>query len=152
MESSIRLIAAHSTESQLTQGVYVRTSNSSASASIKPSVDQNSENADHGTQSRSRWQNTPGIRVSLQSLNTEPQIEEYRSLKSDGRRKASTMVSPETVINPDRSNIGSFGEVNFRSVNPRSKMVLDDFIQQMGGAAQPVDQNRATGSLINTSV
>ncbi len=150
MDRSIRLISTHSTGSQLMQGTYVRTDKGSASVTtIKPPTEHNADNTVSRIQRRSRWQNTPGIRVSLQSLDTEPQIEEYRSLKFDGRRKASTKIVPEMIINPDKFNKGQFAEGSFRTVNPRSKMVLDDFIQQMGGAAQPADQN---GSLVNTSV
>ena len=91
-----------------------------------------------------RWQNSPGIRVSLQSQDLEPQIDEYRRLRSDGCRKDSTMTAePENIHRIIEAE--QFAE---RSVNPRTKVILDNFIQQMGGIEQPM----SSGSHINTSV
>lgn len=101
--------------------------------------------ADQNTRRKTRQQNGPGIRVTLHSLSKEPQIEEYRGLKFDGRRKGSSKaVENESVIQMEQFDQGT------RSVNPRSKIVLDSFIQQMGGAE--FFPTPSTGINVNTSV
>ncbi len=101
-------------------------------------------NSGRSTERRSRWQNTPGIRVSLQSLDQEAQINEYRRLRSDGRRK--DQLSGVELENFNRTI--EVESLNKGSVNPRTRIILDRFIQQMGGA----EQSLSIGSYINTSV
>lgn len=105
---------------------------------------------ERSTERRPRWKNTPGIQVSLQSLEQEPQIDEYRRLQFDGRRKEFTRVTELKNIN-QTVDVEQFDEGNTRSersVNPRTNIILDSFIQQMGGA----EQSLSSGSTINTSV
>jgi|GEM_PF-4575248 len=98
----------------------------------------------HRTERRYRWQNTPGIRVSLQNPDQQPQINEYRRLRSDGRRK-----NPSSEIESEIFNRTIEARtLDKGSVNPRTKIILDRFIQQMGGA----EQSLSIGSYINTSV
>lgn len=101
-----------------------------------------------GSARRSRWENTPGIRVSLQSLEQQPEVNDYQQLRSDGRRKESTMEAApidhtERIIEAEQTD-----KENSRSVNPRSRVILDSFIQQMGGAEQSV----SSGNYINTTI
>ncbi len=120
-----------------------------ASSGISASTTIESPLTDHvepNRQRKLRWQNTPGIQVSLQ--NHEPQLDEYRLLRSDGRRKDSTKVAPETVRAENTNRTIEAEQFDKRSVNPRSKIILDNFIQQMGGAEQLLTR----GSYINTSI
>ena len=107
------------------------------------------DHADGRAGRKYRWKNTPGIRVSLQALDQEPQIDEYRRLRSDGRRNGSEKVTENNINRTIEAD--QFDKVNNRSersVNPRSKIILDSFIQQMVGA----EQSLSSGSYINTSV
>jgi hypothetical protein len=137
MDNAISTISASVNRSRISKEVHVSHGTSDASDST--------DRADRSTQRKSRWQNTPGIRVSLQSLDQQPQLDEYQQLRFDGRRKDSTKVAGAENINrtieADQFN-------KKRSVSPRSKIILDSFIQQMGGA----EQSLSSGSTINTSV
>lgn len=97
---------------------------------------------------RTRWKNTPGIRVSLQSLEQQPDLNAYQQLGSNGRRKESTMDAAPIEHTARIFEAERVDNENVRSVNPRSRLVLDSFIQQMGGA----EQSLSSGSYINTSV
>ena len=108
------------------------------------------DNGRSSTERKLRWKNTPGIRVSLQSQVQEPQIDEYRRLQFDGRRQESTRVTEHKNIN-QTIEMEKFEDKNTRtdrSVNPRTKNLLDSFIQQMGGA----EQSLSSGSHVNISV
>lgn len=100
---------------------------------------------------KSRWQNAPGIRVSLQSQILAPGIEEYRQLKSDGRRKINTTRNkPDQTLNkivaPDSFRICDQPRKNV--ARPGSSSVLESFIRQMGAAGQ----SQLCGSHIDVTV
>ncbi len=129
---------------QIPNGVNV-----SHGASGNSSVsDEATKPADGRTRRKSSWKNTPGIRVSLQSKEQQPQLEEYRQLRSDGRRKDSTKVAESENI---KQTIEA-ESLEKRSVTPRAKIILDSFIQQMGGGEQSLSMPTSSGSYINTSV
>ena len=122
---------------------------SSGSLGYSTSVDE----AERSTQRKSHWQNMPGIQVTLQSKDQSPQLDEYRQLRSDGRRKDSTKIAPDLTGTENINRTIEVeqleeGSTNPRSVNPRTKIILDNFIQQMGGA----EQYLSSGSYISTSV
>ncbi len=106
------------------------------------------EQSSDGSARRSRWENTPGIRVSLQSLEQQPEVNDYQQLRSDGRRKESTMEAAPIEHTGRVIEGEQIDKEHSRSVNPGSRVILDSFIQQMGGAEQSV----SSGSYINTTI
>ena len=147
MDSAISTISSSVSENRSRISNEVRVSY--GTSDVSGAADQPESSA----QRKPRWQHTAGIQVSLQSLDQEPQLDEYRQLRSDGRRKESTKVAPEVAetgnvhrtIEAEQLEEGS---ANSRSVNPRTKTILDNFIQQMGGT----EQSLSSGNYINTSV
>ena len=112
----------------------------------QPASDNISNHAENRPERKPRQQNTAGIQVFLQNSH-EPKIEEYRKLRTNGRRQDSTKINEQDrIIAGQRSVLDNIQTT--RSVNPRSKIILDNFIQKMVGA----EQSFSTGNYINTSV
>lgn len=100
---------------------------------------------------KSRWQNAPGIRVSLQSHLPSPELDEYRRLSPDGRRKIKTTQNKpdQTLIKTVATDSFSIRDQARKNVaRPGSSSVLESFIRQMGATGQ----SQFCGSHIDVTV
>ncbi len=92
---------------------------------------------------RNRWENTPGIRVTLQSLEQDPVLQAYESLHYSGRRVVKNEQPTSISASPEESAVATNG--SSRKVN---RLALETLIKQMSGELQNPDR----GALLNERV
>lgn len=114
-------------------------------SSVRSRQVEHEQEASSSSARRRRWENTPGIRVTLNSLDQDEQVDHYQRLNYQGRRLTSSSEVESVIESHLHAQLSGQTPLT-RQVN---RYALEHVIKQMSGE---LPSSNSPGQLLNERV